>query len=91
MSDRLDADLGGLRSGAANSESVAAALADAAAGGGAGSEPSQVGAAAILAAAQAVRQVQSGRVAGQADALTSAASAYESTDQRGAGDLERSM
>lgn len=91
VGDRLDVDLGGLRSGAANSESVAEALADAAVAGGPGSEPSQAGATAILAAAQAVRKLQSGRVSGQADAMASAASNYGITDESGAGNLEMSM
>ena len=83
MANELHVDTAGLRTAAASSEARAAELAAGTAGGVTGSHPSQVGAGAILAAAQSVRALQSGRISGQAEDLSVGSARYDTTDGDG--------
>jgi hypothetical protein len=84
MANELKVSTDGLRVAAANSEGTAAELATGTVEGGPATYPSQVGVAAILAAAQSVRARQSQRISGQADDLSVGAARYDTTDSDGA-------
>lgn len=90
MADDLRVDTEGLRSGARSSDALASALV-AGAGGAGGSQPSHGGVSAVLAAVQAVRGRQSGRVAKQAGAMRTGASRYDDTDGRTATNIAKAM
>ena len=83
MANELKVSTDGLRVAAANSDGTAAELATGTVEGGPGTHPSQVGAAAILAAAQSVRGRQSSRISSQADDLSVASARYDTTDSDG--------
>ncbi|KLI09244.1 MULTISPECIES: type VII secretion target [Mycobacteriaceae] len=83
MANDLHVDAAGLRSAAANSDGVAAALATGILEGGRGTTPSQAGVAAILAAVQSARTRQSNRISGQSGDLTVSAARYDTTDEDG--------
>ncbi|KUI06006.1 hypothetical protein [Mycobacterium sp. IS-3022] len=80
MANELEVDAAGLRTAAAGSEAVAAALTTGIADGASGTCPSQAGVAAVLAAAQSVRTRQSHRITGQANDLSVGSARYEATD-----------
>lgn len=90
MTGRLNADTDGLRSGAARSDGLASSLSTSSKA-ISGNQPSHAGAAAILAAADAVRGLQSGRVSGHVDALHSGAGAFDGTERRSAADIAKAM
>lgn len=83
MANELKVDAAGLRVAAADSDVTAAELASGTVDGGPGTNPSQAGAAAILAAAQSVRTRQSKRITGQGDDLSVSGARYDTTDTGG--------
>jgi hypothetical protein len=91
VAGQLEVDSDGLRSGAAGSDAVAAALASAAVDGVQGNQPSHGAVSAILAAAESVRGAQSARVNMQAGDMRAGGGRYEDTDGRAADSLARSM
>jgi hypothetical protein len=84
MANELKVNTDGLRVAAANSAGTAAELVSGTVEGGPCTHPSQVGVAAILAAAQSVRARQSSRISGQADDLSVGSARYDTTDSDGA-------
>lgn len=85
MANDLEVDAAGLRMAAASSEgAVATALSGAATDGPLTSAPSGAGVAAVNAALRSVQRIQSHRVTGQADALTTSGARYDTADDDGA-------
>ena len=91
MGDDVRVDTDGLRSGAANSDALASALATGPAGGPTDSQPSHSGVSAILLSVQSVRGRQSGRVASDASIMRAGAGHYDDTDGHSATDIAQAM
>ncbi|KUI13990.1 hypothetical protein AU193_08090 [Mycobacterium sp. GA-1285] len=92
MAENLDVDPTGLRTAAAGSDGLAAALgatpSAASAGGG---QATHAAVSAMDAAIATARLGQSARISQQAADMQSAGSTYQSTDERAAGELAESM
>ncbi|WP_166906158.1 type VII secretion target [Mycobacterium sp. DL440] len=83
MANELHVDAAGLRSASASSENVAADLAGFSLEATASSQPSGAGVAAVNAALTSVKNRQSARLTGQADALSVSSTRYDTTDTDG--------
>lgn len=81
MADLFEVDTAGLRSGAADSQTLATALGNGTFGSGrSGSQKSHAGVAAVDAAVASTRGTQSRRMGEQSAFLTAGSDRYESTD-----------
>ncbi|OBG82139.1 hypothetical protein A5699_07080 [Mycobacterium sp. E802] len=83
MANELHVDAAGLRTASASSDNVAAGLGSGSFEVAASSRPSGAGVAAVNAALTAMRNRQSERMAGQADALSVSSTRYDITDSDG--------
>lgn len=92
MAENLNVDPEGLRTAAANSEGLAAALGGAAPAVGArGDQDTHAAVSALDVAIAAARSSQSGRVAQQAADMQSASTNYQGSDERAADHLAETM